>query len=112
MEIANYSFGNITIDGKKYGSDILIYEGNIETWWREKGHLIQLTDIENIWKSNPSKLIVGCGVSNGMKVSPEVKKECKKRETELITVKTDEAVKLFNSQSPGIKVAAGFHLTC
>ena len=44
-----YGFGRITVDGKKYRSDVIIYpERTVEGWWRVSGHDLCREDIEQI----------------------------------------------------------------
>jgi hypothetical protein len=37
--IDKYSFGSITIDGRTYDTDVIIYPERIDDrWWRKEGH--------------------------------------------------------------------------
>ena len=50
--IENYSFGSITIDGKSYRSDLIIYPDHIDdSWWRVEGHKLCLKDIDSAMKA-------------------------------------------------------------
>ena len=112
--IDKYDFGVIVIDGKRYTNDVIIIRGKLRPdWWRKQGHLLQNADLSEVYNAKPDKLVVGTGHSGVMKVSGEVRKECKKRGIELIEMKTADAVKKFNELSEKEKnIAGAFHLTC
>lgn len=113
MNIENYSFGQLVIDGQNYTSDLLICGENIKSnWWRETGHNLCRDDLAWVLKQNPDLLIIGTGKSGVMNVSQNLQQELK-QDLELVVEKTGEAVKIFNQrQKTDLKVAAGFHLTC
>ncbi len=73
MNIDAYSFGSITIDGKTYRSDLIIYPDKIDQkWWRKSGHLLQMVDLRQITGYKPEILIIGTGASELMRIDPEV----------------------------------------
>ena len=112
MRIESYQFGRITVDGKTYHSDIIIYPDRIvSSWWRGEGHYLKKVDIEEILKMEPEVLIIGTGYSGVMKVDPEVLVELKRIGIAYHILPTPEAVKLFNQLGEG-KVVAALHLTC
>ena len=44
--IEGYSFGSISVDGRRYKSDLIIYPDRVRSdWWRKEGHQLQLEDI-------------------------------------------------------------------
>jgi len=95
--IESYSFGNITIDGKTYTADLIIYPDRIEdNWWRKSGHLLQKEDIKDIILRNPDILIIGTGVDGYLKISDEIKRYIKSKGIELIAEKTKKASKIYN----------------
>ncbi|MFW5979901.1 MAG: MTH938/NDUFAF3 family protein [Halanaerobiales bacterium] len=111
MQIDNYSFGEIEINGKKYKSDLIIFPEKIHAnWWRKQGHLLVREDIEDVISYKPEIFIIGTGKYNLMKIPDRLKDELNKLEFELFIAKTDRAVKKFNDVE-GKKVAA-LHLTC
>ena len=112
MQIELYEFGKVNISGRTYTSDILISGGVICDWWRKEGHLLQVPDLDEIWKHAPSVLIVGTGVSGVMKVSDEVEQKCRQKGVELKVCNTPGAVKEFNCISDSKNSACGLHLTC
>ncbi|MBN2407043.1 MAG: hypothetical protein JXJ19_05050 [Elusimicrobia bacterium] len=112
MRLSEYSFGKILIDGILYTSDVLIVDGKAAEWWRKEGHLLQEEDLEEVWKSIPDVLVVGCGASGIMRIDDSVSLRCAQEGVELIRADTDEAVDIFNRLSGKRKTACGLHLTC
>lgn len=112
--VDSYKFGKIVIDGKTYSSDLIIYEDKIEDkWWRKAGHSLSPGDIKMIIDARPDVFIVGTGYSGFMKVPRKTRKFIKKKEIQLITEKTTNAVKTYNDLSKTDKqVIAALHLTC
>lgn len=113
MRIEAYSFGSIVIDGRTYRSDVIIYPDRIdEGWWRAEGHLLQLSDIQDILDAEPEALVVGTGFSARMQVAPEVERELEGRGIELIAVPTGDAWNTFNEVQASRRTVAALHLTC
>ncbi len=111
MEITEYAFGRIKIDGKAYTGDLIIYPDRIEpSWWRREGHLLQPEDISGILKDPPEVLIIGTGHDGVMQVSKRTLAALREKAIEVYALKTGEAVKLYNSRKG--KKAAALHLTC
>ncbi|MGM0501279.1 MAG: Mth938-like domain-containing protein [Bacillota bacterium] len=113
MKIEDYSFGEVVIDGQHYSSDLLICGERIKSdWWRVEGHSLCREDLIWVLEQQPDLLIIGTGKSGRMSVPRRLKKDLR-QELDLLVYKTEKAVKEFNQrQEQGIKVAAGFHLTC
>jgi hypothetical protein len=58
--IESYRFGEITVDGKKYRRDVIIFPDHVrDDWWREEGHRLKLVDIEDVIAFQPEILVVG-----------------------------------------------------
>ncbi len=114
MEITGYTFGKITVDGKSYTGDLIIYPDRVEgSWWRREGHLLQPEDISGILKDPPEVLIIGTGHDGVMQVSKSVLDALREKGVEVHALKTAEAVQLFNRQGErGKKAVAALHLTC
>lgn len=111
MKIDNYEFGSITIDGKVYNHDVIIFKSEVRSWWREQGHSVSIKDIENVVKDGAKKVIFGTGAMGVMKVQKETEDYLIKNGIEVLKFKTPDAVKKFNEIS-SIDVAGAFHLTC
>lgn len=113
MIINSYSFGSITVDGKTYRSDVLIFPDRVNSkWWRKNGHLLSEDDIEEISRCDPEMLIIGTGKSGLMKVESGVVEKLKSLGIKYIIKKTDEAVKEYNRLEKKDGVICAFHLTC
>lgn len=113
MRIEAYSFGSIIIEGRRYTSDVVVYPDRVDDrWWRTEGHLLQLSDIQDVLATEPAALVVGTGFSARMRVVPEVASELERRGIELIVQPTDEAWKTYNELQASRRTVAALHLTC
>ena len=111
--ITDYKFGQITVNNKCYTSDLIISQGKIiPNWWRKKGHLLQLDDMDEVIKLNPDLLIVGTGCYGVMKIDNSFKKYCKLNNVNISEFTTGEAVKYYNSLKDKSKTVLAIHLTC
>ena len=111
--IESYGFGKITVDGKKYRSDIVIYpERTVDGWWRAQGHDLYQEDIREILEYGPRLLIIGTGKFGMMKVGESVRNIIRDRGIEFIVSNTPEAVRSYNEASGAKKTVAALHLTC
>ena len=114
MHIDSYQFGQITVDGISYSSDVIILGDSVQSnWWREQGHLLSAEDIQPIIAAKPSTLIVGCGASGLMKVAEETRQLLQEHNIQFEALDTGRAVQRFNELAQaGANVAAVLHLTC
>ena len=113
MMIDSYDFGRITIDGKRYNTDLLVFPDKIKTGWRRKeGHRLQIADLKEVLEAKPEVLVVGTGYSGMMNVPPETRKSVESEGIELIVQKTAEACQTFNHLIESRTVVAALHLTC
>lgn len=113
MMIDSYDFGRITIDGKRYNTDLLVFPDKIKTgWWRKEGHRLQIADLNEVLEAKPEVLVVGTGYSGMMNVPPETRKYIESEGIQLIVQKTAEACKTFNHLIESRTVVAALHLTC
>jgi hypothetical protein len=112
-EISSYSFGSITVRGRTYTSDVIIYPDRVDSsWWRKEGHYLAAEDLEDVVRERPSLLIVGTGASGVMRVPEETVRVLKSMGIEVVARRTAEAVELFNRAPRDRKVVAALHLTC
>jgi hypothetical protein len=113
-EIGTYRFGEIEVDGTVYTGDIKIVAGSvISSWWRREGHVLSVSDVEDILADPPRVLVVGMGLPGRMKVDRQLRERLASIGTSLIAGPTPEAVAAFNDLArSGGKVAGAFHLTC
>lgn len=112
MLIDNYSFGTITINGKTYNKDVIIFPDRVlSPWWRKDGHLLQMEDLDKIIKEKPEVLVIGKGYSGVMDVPEELVRKLTSRGIQIIAQNSSEAVNTFNNLTSNRKIAA-IHLTC
>lgn len=115
MKIESYEFGNIIIDGKTYSKDLILFPDKIkEDWVREEGHFLQLKDLEGVFETNPSIIIIGSGDNGMMKVSNDVYQKIEQSGATIVVDKTKQACDIYNSLSEEQKKSAvlALHLTC
>lgn len=112
--IDKYSFGKIVVNGTPYNDDIKIIQGTVvSTWWRNRGHRVELNDIKDIIETNPSVLVLGKGQFGLMKSTRSLREFLQKNDIDLIEEKTSKAIMIFNRLfKEGKNVCAGFHLSC
>jgi len=113
MKIEHCSFGTITIDGKSYTSDVIIYPERVDSsWWRKQGHSLHIVDLKDVIPAGPEILIVGTGHSGAMVVPEETLSYLKSKGIDVHIARTDKAVELFNKFQKNKKTIAALHLTC
>lgn len=111
--IDSYQFGQISVDGRQYTSDVIIFPDRVEdNWWRKSGHQLCLEDIADVMAENPEVLIVGTGASGLVEVLPEVRQDADARGIKLIVETTDKAWHTYNQLCRSQRVVAALHLTC
>ena len=114
MRIEKYSFGSITINGKEYTKDVIIFPDKVfSPWWREEGHSLSLKDLKEVLEAKPYLLIIGTGAYGAMNIPDETLKKLEEKNIDTVFSKTGEAVKLYKEKLQENKnVIACLHLTC
>ena len=113
MKIEHYSFGRITIDGKTYTSDVIIYPGRVDSsWWRKEGHYLQVVDLTDVINAKPEVLIIGTGYSGVMVVPKETISHLESKGIEVHVARSEKAVEMFNKLQKEKLLIAALHLTC
>jgi len=113
MKVEQYSFGNITIDGQTYTSDVIIYPESVDfSWWRKQGHNLQIEDLAGVIKAEPGVVIIGTGSFGRMKVLKETVLHLEAKGIMVYVERTGKAVELFNELQKNKTVIAALHLTC
>ena len=105
----------MTIDGRRFVSDLIIYEnGTVEDHWRRRhGHRLLPEDISALLGSPPNRLIIGTGASGRMAVDESLLQKCSEYGIDVKTLPTGDAATHYNQETEkGASVAACFHLTC
>jgi hypothetical protein len=111
--IDSYSFGSITVNGRHYNSDVIIYPDWVDSsWWRRKGHNLCMEDLRDVLQAQPDVLVIGQGKPGLMAVGADLVGQLHQRGIEVYSAPTATAVKLYNQLSPEKKVVAALHLTC
>ena len=112
--IEHYSFGSITISGKRYTSDLTIINGQVHSdWWRKSGHTVSIDDLTDIINAEPDYLVIGSGSSGLMKVSSRLRQHLEDSGIEVLVEPTATAIQTFNRMyDDGKDISGGFHLTC
>src|SRR5213594_2646956 len=116
MRIDRFTFGSIRIDGVIYEHDVVIARGRVRK--RKKKSSKPLRDAfghtpvsieENIpWDCR--RLVVGTGAAGALPVMDEVRQEAVRREVELLTVPTREAIRELQAEPKDTN--AVLHVTC
>lgn len=114
MEIESYSFGKITINGKSYSNDVIVFPEKVApNWRREEGHSLVMDDLPVVLDFHPDHLVVGTGHSGSMDVEKDTIDQLESKGIKVTSRPTEEAIKIFNEKnSQGESVVGAFHLTC
>ncbi len=113
MAITHYSFGRIVIDGEEYSRDVIILPGRVESPWRRRhGHVLAPEDLTTGLQADPAVIIIGTGYSGAMQVPDATLAFLKAQEIEVLVVKTEKAVEVFNQAAGQRRIVAALHLTC
>lgn len=112
-QIDNYRFGNITINGRTYQKDVIIFPHRVfSNWRREQGHSLSMKDLQEVIAMQPKILIVGTGMFGRMLVSNETLAALKAAGLEVVIEKTERACHIYNQRKDDDDVIAALHLTC
>ena len=114
LHIDEYSFGRISVSGKNYSADLIIFPDHIqENWWRKKGHYLQPEDLQSIAGTPCDLLIIGTGTNGVMKVSEAAEEWLRHSGIDWGIYLTQEACEHYNRHlAGGLQVVAALHLTC
>lgn len=110
-----YKFGSMSLDGRTYTSDLLVFpDGRVmDQWRRPQGHRFVWDDIQALVAVQPDVLVAGTGAYGLVTIDSGLRDGLDRQGIELVAFRTKKAVKAFNRMlQEGRKVAACFHLTC
>lgn len=113
--IESAAFGTMTIHGKPYSTDLIIFpDGHVEEgWWRKSGHLLLPDDILSLVDTEPALIVIGTGVHGRMRLDASLTSFLAQRGIRLIAAPNSKAIAAYNEeQGKGVRIGAGFHLTC
>lgn len=113
MKIDAFTFGSITIEGKAYTNDVIIYPDRVhDEWKREEEHRPQISEFADIVKAEPDILVIGTGYAGVMSIADQIRNYLTSKGIEVRVDKTAKAVELFNALQGKEKVIAALHITC
>jgi len=114
MQIDQYRFGHIAIEGHSYDADVIIFPGHVQDhWWRKEGHRLAREDLETVLTEKPEVLVVGTGYYGRMQVPAETIDSLRSAGIDVRVETTNEAVAEFNRlQRECARIVAALHLTC
>jgi len=111
--IDNYQFGKITINGRLYQKDLIIFPDQIlSNWRREQGHLLHIYDLKIVISKQPKTIIIGTGMFGRMRVPQQTRIYLESAGIEVIVHKTNLACQVFNQRKAEGHIIAALHLTC
>ena len=113
--IQSTTFGSMTIDGRTFHSDLIIFpDGRVQdNWWRQRGHVLAVDDILPLIDASPELIVAGTGTSGRMRTDTGLLPFLKTRGIELVAEPNSRAVQIYNQKIvAGAKVGGCFHLTC
>jgi len=114
MNIEDFRFGRIVIDGKPYTSDVIVFPDRVKDGWRRnEGHELGPVDLREVVQEKAEVLVVGTGKSGLMRVLPRTGRYLEQQGIRLMVERTVEACQTFNRLCrSGEKVVDALHLTC
>jgi hypothetical protein len=113
MKIDAFSFGSITVNGRTFTSDVVLFADRVQEGWnREEEHRPQIIEFADIVKAEPDVLIIGTGYAGVLKIADPVKNYLTSKGIDVRIEKTVHAVELFNELQEKEKVIAALHITC
>ena len=111
--IEHYRFGKIVIDRQTFSKDVIIFPNRVfSPWWRQKGHVLHIEDLAEVFEAAPKTLIVGQGAYGRMAIPAETRQAIEAAGIELVAVSTKEACQTYNSLREQGDTVAALHLTC
>lgn len=118
MKARFIGFGDLEIDGRRYDHDVVIEAGQVAERQKDSSRALKdtyghtpLTALEDLpWGG--ARLIVGTGAYGSMPIAENVREEARRKQVELVVVKTKEACKLISKVDPDSAVHAVLHITC
>lgn len=112
--IERYSWGSMTIDGRRYRSDLVIWpDGRVaEGWRRTRGHGLGFEDIADLAGAHPEIIVCGCGFFGLVKPAAGLERDLAELGIRFMAARSRAAAKIYNEWRPEHRVGACFHLTC
>jgi len=104
----------MVINGTSYIKDVIIYpDGTVlSPWFRNRGHVLEVVDLEDLVAAAPEIIICGTGAMGFLRPSAAVVEYLRTLNIDFIAQKNSKAVKTYNKLSGNKNVGGCFHLTC
>jgi len=114
MQITDYEFGRISIEGRTYTSDVIILPESVrDSWWRKEGHSLRIEDLDDVIAARPEILVVGTGCYGKMQIPAGTLSYLESRGIQVVVGCTGDVVGRFNDlRRRHPKTVAALHLTC
>ena len=114
MQVTNYSFGHIEIDGKAFEHDVVVTPREVHSnWWRKEGHRLSPEDLGWVVEGRGEVVVIGKGFNSCMDVPSETIEFLEKHKMKVLATDTKRATEEFNRlEKEGKRVVGAFHLTC
>lgn len=109
--ISHYSFGEITIDGKTYNADLVLWPNKAPRDWQTDLHGMMKNDFDTIIQSGIKTLVYGAGDQGGAYMTNKTRKHLISNGIDVKIFTTHEAVKFLNENGKSDLVAI-LHVTC
>ena len=112
VRVDSVRFGEITIDGKIYYSDMIVWwDGKIE--YRKKSHEFGMGEFLRLLERKPEIIVIGTGMSGICRVLEEVEQAAEDKGIEIFKELSPKAGEMFNAfVSDKRRVVAVLHSTC
>jgi hypothetical protein len=114
MKIEWVKFGEISINGKVYYSDVIAYwDGDVEL--RQKSHVLGHNEFLRLARKEPDMIIIGTGFKDFLviKIPEEVEDLAKQKKIEIFVEDSIKASEIFSALvNDGKKAIAVIHTTC
>ncbi len=112
VKIESTSFGEISIDGKIYYSDMTVWwDGKID--YRTKSHEVGLEEMALLLRRKPQAIVIGTGQQGVVKLLPKAEELAYQAKVEIFQEISPKAIQIFNGLvAQKKKAVAVIHTTC
>ncbi len=112
VHIDSVKFGEITVDGKTYYSDLVVFwDGSLSM--RPKSHVFGVEELVRVLERNPDSVVIGTGISGILKITDDARELAETKGVKFFMDVSENACDIFNGLvKEGKKAAAVIHTTC
>jgi len=111
--IDSYRFGEISVKGRKYTSDVIILPDGVIDWWRKQGHNLDPDDLDEVISTrSPEVVVIGIGEQSMMVVPESTRHWLESKGINVVIADTGKACETYNQICDSRNVIAALHLTC